>query len=113
MKKFIWVLILLLALLPFTSSASLSNQYVNRMADAIKRAENSKRYPYGVMMGRRLSEREARRICINTIRNNHTRWIKLGKPGEFVSYLGAVYCPPSIDPVGHANWVRNVQRFMK
>lgn len=85
------------------------------MADIIKRVENSSRFRYGIILPsrRQLSEAEARRICINTIRNNHARWVKAGKPGDWIVYLGRQYCPPSVDPVGHRRWVRNVKRLLK
>ena len=50
---------------------------------------------------------------MHTIRNNHCRWQKAGQPGEFVDYLGNVYCPKSADPVGNGNWRRNVKAIMK
>jgi hypothetical protein len=46
---------------------------------------------------------------LNTIRNNHTRWIRAGKPGKFLDFLADRYCPKSADPVGNRNWKKNVR----
>lgn len=114
-------LLLLLLLCPALVSASLSTQYVNRMADAIKVTENSKRYPFGIksiqppahIKTQAELEAWARRICVNTIRNNHSRWVNAGKPCEFIDFLADKYCPPSVDKIGSSNWRRNVRRLMK
>ena len=93
------------------NAAPLPEREVARIADAIYRAEGGSkaRVPYGVLSVRVANAAEARRVCMNTIRNNHSRWESAGKPGDFIKYLGAKYCPPSVDPTGHKNWVRNVQ----
>jgi len=91
-----------------------------RLANAIYRAENSKRYPYGIVSikikGNTQAERElyARKICLNTIRNNIARWERAGKTNDFISFLGARYAPVGAanDPNGlNSNWIRNVRRF--
>lgn len=83
---------------------------VERMADAIFRSEggDKARVPYGVLSVKVKDKADARRICINTIRNNITRWEKAGKPGDYIDFLANRYCPPSADPVGNRNWKRNV-----
>jgi len=84
-----------------------------KLADAIYRAEGGAkaRVPYGILSVKVSSEAEARRICLNTIRNNHARWIKAGKHGSYLSFLAQRYCPKSADPVGHSNWLTNVSRI--
>ena len=96
------------------NAAPLPEREVARIADAIYRAEGGSkaRVPYGVLSVRVANAAEARRVCMNTIRNNHSRWESAGKPGDFIKYLGAKYCPPSADPTGHKNWVRNVGQLI-
>lgn len=113
--------LLLLLLLPLVSAAQ-SRDYVERMANAIYRAEGGTktRYPYGVksinppanLKTRVELELWARRITINSIRNNWRRWEQAGKPGEFVPFMARRWCPPSADPIGHRNWVRNVSALI-
>jgi hypothetical protein len=38
-----------------------------------------------------------------TIRRRYT--------GDVVAFA-RIWCPPSVDPVGHRNWVRNVEKFL-
>lgn len=64
------------------------------------------------MVGRKMTISEARAICLNTIRNSQARWRDAGAPGRFIEFLGNRYCPPSVDPVGNTNWVKNVQWFL-
>lgn len=92
---------------------------VERLADAIKRQENSLKYPYGIksipIKGNTRAEREAyaRKICVNTIRNNHRRWRSAGSRGNYIDFLADRYCPAADDPQGNANWKRNVKQFYK
>ena len=106
MKTLIAIATLMLA------AAVVSAQPINveRMADAIYRAEggDKARVPYGVLSVKVKDKADARRICINTIRNNITRWEKAGKPGEYIDFLANRYCPPSADPIGNRNWKKNV-----
>ena len=71
------------------------------------------RFPYGVTSVKTKSKSHAKTICENTVRNSHTKWVKLGKRGDFIQFLGSTYCPPSVDPVGHRNWVKNVTLLIK
>ena len=83
---------------------------VERLCNAIYRAEGGSkaRVPYGILSVKVKNEADARRICINTIRNNITRWEKAGKPGDYIDFLANRYCPPSADPIGNLNWKKNV-----
>lgn len=103
-------------LLPFFlfASSALSCPYAETMADSIFRAEGGKkaRKPYGVLSIPVTSEAHARRITLNSIRNNWKRWERAGKPHDFISYMGKRWCPPSADPIGHKNWVRNVRAYL-
>ena len=106
-------LILALLLTTLTASAALPPSQVDRYVDAIKRVENSPRYPYGIKSVKAKNASEARQVCRNTVVNNYRRWEAAGKPGEFVNFLADRYCPPSADPAGNANWKRNMKAILK
>ena len=84
---------------------------VERMADAIYRAEggDKARVPYGVLSVKVKDKAEARRVCINSIRNNIKRWEKAGKPSTFIDFMADRWCPVASDPVGNRNWKKNVK----
>ena len=55
--------------------------------------------------------KEARLICLNTIRNNRHRWLLCGRKIDFIDFLGAKYAPRSDSPL-NANWTRNVRYWL-
>jgi hypothetical protein len=79
-------------------------------ADAIYRAEggDKAKAPYGVLSIKTKNADEARRITINSAKKNYGRWLHAGKPGTFVEFMANRWTPPSADPKGNANWIRNV-----
>jgi hypothetical protein len=46
-----------------------------------------------------------------TIVKTRQRWLRAGRPCDFITFLGLRYCPPKDDPTGFENWVRNVKLF--
>lgn len=114
MQPVITILLFVLVLASASPAAAIEPQYAERIANAIYRAEGGSRakVPYGILSVRVRNEKEARRVCLNTIRNNWQRWKKAGQPGQFIDFLGNRYCPPSIDPIGNRNWRRNVKYFL-
>lgn len=83
----------------------------SRLADAIFHAEGGWKtnYPYGIKIkNKRFTERKARQLCWTTISNRYSSW---DGHGEFIKYLATRYCPPSVDPTGHVNWIKNVNYF--
>lgn len=96
-------------------AADIPPQYAERVVDAIYWVEggDKARKPYGVLSVRVGSKEEARRVCLNTVRNNWRRWESAGRPGHYLNFLAARYCPPSADPKGHANWRRNIHALVK
>ena len=81
-----------------------------QIAQAIKKTENSRKYPYGVKsINTRGDERLAHNICLNSIRNAKKRYFKAGMPGDFIAFMGLRYSPPNINP----NWVRLVHHFLE
>jgi len=91
-------------------SASEFDYTDEEIADAVYKAENSIKYPYGIKSIPTYGNKEyARKICLNSIRNAKKRWIKAGKPEDFIVFMGRRYSPPEINP----NWVRLVNYFLK
>lgn len=99
MKPALFLLATLLA-----AHARLPDREAWRHVDAIRKAEGNPNY--GVLSVR---TNDHRRVCYNTVQNTHDRWLKAGRPGAFLDFLAVRYCPPSVDPVGHRNWKKNVR----
>lgn len=93
--------------------AQLSERAASHLVEAIYHAEGGTKavVPFGILSVRVSGYDEARRVCWNTVVNNHRRWIESGCPGDFIRFLGRRYCPPSVCQRGHENWVRNVSFF--
>lgn len=100
---------------------AISENYANKIVNAINRAENSKSHPYGIVSikikGNNQSEREtcARKICLNTVRNNWIRFNNQTKEKDFIVFLGNRYCPVGAenDLKGlNKNWIKNVKYFL-
>lgn len=86
-----------------------------KVANAIYLAEGGAktRYPYGVLSVKVSGEAEARRVCLNSIRNSRARWEKAGRPGDWLEFMAARWIPAEVDPVGHKNWIKNVRYFIQ
>lgn len=78
-----------------------------RLVDSIYHAEGGSRtkFPYGIKTVRTHSRSHARQVCFATVFNTYERW---DERGDFIHFLGRRYCPPSDDPIGHRNWIKNV-----
>lgn len=89
---------------------------VGEITDAIYAAEGGAgaTYLYGIRSVSYRNEAEARRICVNSIRNNIKRWAQAGKPGDFLEFMSRRYCPVGCDNDRGTNqyWVRNVRSFL-
>ena len=87
---------------------------VEKLANAIKKAENSYSHPYGILKDYCKANDpngQCRKGCIQTIEKRYRMW---SKTGDFISYLSRSYCPIGAknDPKGlNKNWVRNVTHF--
>lgn len=106
----IWCWGLALALVFLVSSCGLAHASeidVDKLATAIRKAENSKKYPYGIKSIKCSGEIECRKICVNSIKNSRKRWIASGMKEDFIVFMGKRYSPPDINP----NWVRLVKHF--
>jgi hypothetical protein len=53
--------------------------------------------------------------CAATVQKNYDRWVKAGRKGEFIVFLGNRYCPVGAenDPNGlNKNWTKNVRFYV-
>lgn len=102
---------LFLAAMLAAAAANAAELDAGRLADAIYRAEGgpAARRPYGILSVKTRDAAHARQICLNTISNNHARWVQAGRPGSYIDFLADRYCPPSADPAGNRNWKKNVR----
>jgi len=83
------------------------------ICNAIYKAENSVKYPYGIKsIDTHGDPIYARKICMNTIRNNRGRFAKQTKHSDFIEFLGSRYCPPSAHSL-NKHWVYNVRYFLQ
>ena len=84
---------------------------------AIRYAENGKTYQYGIIHKRcPKGYRPQAGWCAATVQKNYDRWHKAGAKGEFITYLGGIYCPIGVknDPTGlNKHWIKNVNKFNK
>jgi len=87
------------------------------IADAIYKAEGAAKatYAYGIRSIPYKDKADARRICLNTIRNNKKRFLKQSKYKDFIVFLGSRYCPIGCDNDNGTNkyWVKNVMYFLE
>jgi len=93
---------------------------VNQLADSIFVAEGGFRAkkPYGILSVPCEGEKECRKICINTIRNNIERYIEWGhkKFPTYLDFLRSRYAPENVknDPNNlNDNWLKNVRNGLK
>jgi hypothetical protein len=121
MKKIISI-ILMMSLLYIGKEAHAYNDYSgytnDQIANAIFQAEGGykAKYLYGIVSIKYKDEADARRICLNTIRNNRIRFKNQDKYDDYIEFLGSRYCPINAenDPKGlNKNWVGNVKKILK
>jgi hypothetical protein len=114
----------LVAVLLFTFPAHAGERRVytyDQLADAIYRAEGGAKatYLYGIRSVSYDSPAEARRICLNTIRNNVKRFKNYGYKDypNYLEFLASRYCPTTGD-LSNAEkklnkyWLKNVKYFL-
>ena len=97
------------------------NEYFDEdYVNAIYKAEGGSgaTYLYGIRSIPYDTPREARRICLNTVKNNRVRYREYGhkKYDTYLEFLGSRYCPVGAanDPRGlNENWLRNVRFFLE
>lgn len=87
------------------------------VAQAIYLAEGGEKtvYPYGVLSTPTYGNVvEAKRICLNSIRNSRKRWEKAGRPGDWLAYFAQRWCPVGAENDNGTNqyWLKNVRYFL-
>ena len=85
---------------------------------AIRYAENGgKGKEYGILHPRvKPTYRSQAGWCAATVQKNYDRWVKAGRKGDYVTFLGKRYCPIGADndPNGlNKHWIPNVKKFQK
>ena len=84
----------------------------DQIVEAIGKAENSVKYPYGIKSIDTKGNKEyARQICRNSVHNGRVRWIKAGRPGDLIIFIGLRFCPPQAHKL-NSNWVKNVKFYL-
>ena len=83
---------------------------INTWAEAIHHAEGNDNY--GILA--HYKHTSYKQACINTIRHKHSLWVKQGKPGAFLTFLGGLYCPVGADNDNGTNkyWIDNVKYWL-
>ena len=112
MRKHLFLVALLAAA---AGHARLPEAHANQIVDAIYRVEGGARakFPYGILSVRVSTLEEARRVCYRTVQNNHDRWLRAGRPGEYLDFLADRYCPVAADAAGNRNWKKNIRAILK
>jgi hypothetical protein len=111
------LILVVLGLLVVSSAVYGTEIDVEKLANSIKKAENSKSKPYGILRDYCKAgdiDGQCRKGCIQTINKRLKMWRSEGEPGDFISYMSKSYCPigASNDPKGlNKNWVKNVTHF--
>lgn len=113
----------LLLLIPFVCAAVsvMSDTQAARIADVIYRIEGGAKtkYPYGIKsIDTGGDVNKARRICINTIKNNWKRYYALPEQERkqyhcYLDFLASRYCPKVSDKIGHENWIKNIHYYCR
>ena len=85
---------------------------------AIRYAENGRAgREYGILHPRvDPTYRSQAGWCAATVQKNYDRWVKAGRKGEFVTFLGGRYCPlddPRDKDKLNRHWIPNVKKFKK
>lgn len=101
--------IILLLSLYVSIGASLPQEDVGKIADAIYRIEGGEKtkYPYGISIIKTRNKEHARQICVNTINNNFTRWQKQSDVNNYFDFLATKYCPYNTRV-----WRRNMEKVL-
>ena len=113
--------VILMTLLIASLAASLargedSHEYSNiAIVEAIGKAENSRKYPYGIKSINTHGDKStARKICLNSVRNGRKRWERAGRPCDLIEFISRRYCPINAPDDNGTNrfWSRNVRYFL-
>jgi len=110
--------VIILALFVSTARAQLAPAYTNeQIADAIYLAEGGKKakVAYGILSVQVKDEAGARKVCLNTVRNQKKRHAEHNCGFSFLECLQRRYAPIGSfnDPRNlNSNWLKNVLYFL-
>jgi len=135
MKTLLWIIFALLCVLFCPTAAAVQEVCASELDTIVKAAIRNKctgKENFRILMAIRLQENggpgmefgikghpDANDLdsqagwAAATIVKTRQRWLQDGRPCDFIQYLGCRYCPPSDDPEGHKNWVKNVKILSK
>lgn len=87
--------------------------YVDSIVAAIYKAEGGRaaKKPFGILSVPCDGYEDCRAVAERTVRNNYVRWVKAGRPGDFIEFLGGRYAPVNVHPLNR-HWVKNVNALM-
>lgn len=93
----------------------LTDKKINTFADIVYRIEGGKKAkkPYGILSIPVKDEQSARKVCINSIKNNYKRWTTAGRTNCFIDFFVNRWCPSSSDFSGNKNWKSNAHKILK
>ena len=108
-KALMFGALLLFISLPVFADPAISPE---KLCQAIYKAEggSATKHPYGIL--KKYKTTSPKQACINTVNSSLKRFKAQKSSKDFISYLGATYCPvgASNDPKGlNMNWIRNVR----
>lgn len=100
-----------------STQARASEIPVDKIVDAIYIIEGGAKAkkPFGILSVPCNSYAACRKICANTVRNNYKRWERAGRPGDYLEFLAARYCPVGAENDNGTNkfWLTNLRRILK
>lgn len=78
---------------------------------AIRKAENGGQgFEFGVVKAKGTDlDTQAGEAAVSIIKNRRRFGVSTGENCDFIDFMAGRYVPPSVDPVGHENWKRNVK----
>ena len=113
------IIVLILCILFMVKFGFADEVYTNeQIVNAIFKAEGSYKaqYLYGIRSVKYKGKQQARRICLNTVRNNRLRYKQYGyrQYDTYLQFLASRYCPIGCDNDNGTNkyWLRNVKYFL-
>ena len=115
-----WILFIIMMLAMFTQKCESEEFTDTQICNAIYLAEGGAKadFLYGIRSVRYDTPEEARRICMNTIRNNRVRFLKQTEYTDYLEFLQSRYCPTKgklskAEQKGNGFWLKNVRYFLE
>lgn len=106
-----------------TPKHAAAQEYTNEeIVNAIYKAEGGKhaKKPYGILSLSCTGEKDCRRVCLNTVRNNRIRYKRDDRrfTEDYLSYLSRKYAPTrgritKTEAKLNVNWLGNVRYFLE